>query len=140
MSKIKICPACNQKNKVTEPICEYCFSDISSVAITEEKNKGNCFIELVLLKDKTKKITILKDSFVGRDGNGSELLYFYETVSRFHAKFYFTENRWYIEDNQSTNGTYHNDVKLAVGEKVPLQSGDQIYLSSSVGFEVVIYR
>lgn len=49
-----------------------------------------------------------------------------ETISQFHAKIDYIENNYYIEDLNSTNGTYVNDEILSYKERKILQSGDVI--------------
>ena len=44
-------------------------------------------------------------------------------ISRRHAKFYYEEGTWRIEDTKSTNGILVNGVKKA---KATLQEGDMI--------------
>ena len=47
-----------------------------------------------------------------------------ETISQFHAKIDYFEKNYYIEDMNSTNGTYVNDELLNYKEKRILSSGD----------------
>lgn len=47
-------------------------------------------------------------------------------VSRQHARFLRREEGWYIEDLQSTNGTYVNEVRLLPHRPVRLHSGDLV--------------
>ena len=49
-----------------------------------------------------------------------------ETISQFHAKFEYSKEKYYIEDLNSTNGTFVNDELLAYKEKKELSSGDVI--------------
>ena len=49
-----------------------------------------------------------------------------DTISQFHAKFDYVEEHYYIEDMNSTNGTYVNDESLNYKEKRKLSSGDLI--------------
>ena len=48
-------------------------------------------------------------------------------VSRKHCRIAFDE-RWYIEDSGSKNGTYVNDRVIAVGKRAPLRDGDKVSL------------
>lgn len=57
-----------------------------------------------------------------------------EYVSSRHAKIYFEEGRYVIEDLNSTNGTYLNETKI-VNKKI-LQLGDIIKLAD-VTFKVI---
>ena len=47
-----------------------------------------------------------------------------ETVSQFHAKFDYFDKSYYIEDMNSTNGTFVNDEMLNYKEKRVLTAGD----------------
>ena len=47
-----------------------------------------------------------------------------ETISQFHAKFEYVDKKYYIEDLNSTNGTYVNDELLNYKEKRLLSAGD----------------
>jgi pSer/pThr/pTyr-binding forkhead associated (FHA) protein len=39
---------------------------------------------------------------------------------------------WQLEDLNSTNGSFLNEARLAPGQPVPLQNGDQIRLGTLV--------
>jgi len=47
-----------------------------------------------------------------------------ETISQFHAKFDYMDKQYYIEDMNSTNGTYVNDEILNYKQKRALSPGD----------------
>lgn len=47
-----------------------------------------------------------------------------ETISQFHAKIDYIDGRYYIEDMNSTNGTYVNDKILNYKERKQLYAGD----------------
>ena len=52
------------------------------------------------------------------------------TVSAVHARLYFRQNQWWVEDNESSNGSFLNDIPI----KTPtvLTSGDQLKLGSYI--------
>lgn len=52
-----------------------------------------------------------------------------QSVSNFHAKIYFEDGRYMLEDIDSTNGTFINGVKV---DKKSLQPGDEISISQTV--------
>ncbi len=58
-------------------------------------------------------------------------------VSRYHAKLTKEDNRYYITDLNSTNGTFTNNVLLATYEKKEIIHGDRIALAN-LGFEFQI--
>lgn len=49
-----------------------------------------------------------------------------DTISQFHAKIEYQDGKYYIEDMNSTNGTYVNEELLNYKERRILQSGDII--------------
>ena len=52
-----------------------------------------------------------------------------DTVSRIHAKITIEDGCYYMEDMNSTNGTYHNGELLNYMEKVKLEKNDRIVFS-----------
>lgn len=51
-------------------------------------------------------------------------------ISRMHARIYLKDNEYYLEDLNSTNGTYKNGLKLKPYEQKKLSKGDEIRLAS----------
>ena len=49
-----------------------------------------------------------------------------DTISTFHAEIAYNEDAYYIEDLNSTNGTYLNDIPVNYKEKEKLSPGDVI--------------
>jgi pSer/pThr/pTyr-binding forkhead associated (FHA) protein len=125
----KICPSCGTKNPINEMLCINCMADISSVSIdkdidtienltdkkietqnqnfniNQEKNK----LELVLVENKELKIEIVNNGIIGRYHLGKEIFQKLpnpKLISREHANIFFKNNKWYIRDLNSTNGTY----------------------------------
>lgn len=50
------------------------------------------------------------------------------SVSRMHAKFFALDNAVWMQDLNSTNGTYHNGLRLRPNEKVMLETEDEVGL------------
>lgn len=65
---------------------------------------------------------------LGRDSR-NEIVIDSDTVSRSHAKVYFDENRIFIKDLKSTNGTRVNDLEI---NTCVLQNGDHIKIGSCI--------
>ena len=63
------------------------------------------------------------DGFIGR-----------ETISRIHSRLFVKENRLFISDANSTNGTFVNGIQIQPGEEVEIFQGDRI-LFADVGYE-----
>jgi len=64
---------------------------------------------------------------IGR-GEGNDIRLAATTVSREHAVLVHVEGRWCIEDVGSANGTFVNDVRVALGAAHPLRHGDRVRL------------
>jgi serine/threonine protein kinase len=70
---------------------------------------------------------------IGRT-NGNDLIIQGRTVSRRHARLFFDNGRWYLEDLQSANGTLVNNMR--VYQPVALNDGDVI----NFGDEIVVFN
>lgn len=58
-------------------------------------------------------------------------------VARHQATFFYEHETWFLMDNQSTNGTWLNDVKIEPGKKYELAANDEIDFARS---EKVIFE
>jgi len=132
------------------------MADISTADIVEEKHttetkyeenklstedEYKTIVEIsgrLILKHEKFLIEVFPGDVVGRHAKGKHHLKHYPTVSRIHAKFYKEADEWYVEDLNSTNGTYVNDKRITT--KTKIEDGDIIKLSSSVVFKVVIEK
>jgi len=77
----------------------------------------------------------LKDSVsIGR-GTNNDLVMESSAVSREHAAVNFQDDRWFLEDRGSFNGTYLNGTRVVPGTPLPLRHADRI----SVGTETFIF-
>lgn len=70
---------------------------------------------------------------IGRN-NGNDLIIPGRTVSRRHARLWFSDGYWYLEDLQSGNGTTVNNVRIY--QSIILNNGDVI----SFGDEIVVFN
>ena len=71
---------------------------------------------------------------VGRDP-ACELYLEDKTISAHHARLYYQDSQWWLEDQQSTNGTFLNQEQ--VFEPMVLTSGDRLRCGQ-VEFQVMI--
>lgn len=72
----------------------------------------------------TTKITD-QEIIIGRDPGQSNLIISEPTVSKIHCMLYSKENKIYIKDNESTNGTFVNNKRITETE---VKSNDVIFL------------
>ena len=63
-----------------------------------------------------------EDTTIGRHPNCS-LTISQPSVSRRHARLWFDQGSWFVEDLQSSNGTYVNDKRI---NRTPLKDGDEL--------------
>ena len=65
-------------------------------------------------------------AFIGREGEGADLCIPGRSVSRMHARVERVEEDYYLEDLNSTNGTFLNGELLEYRQKVKLSPRDRI--------------
>ncbi len=65
---------------------------------------------------------------IGRDVQNAVVLD-YESVSRRHARLVRRDSAWWVLDNNSTNGTYVNDLPT---REAPLRNGDRIKIGDVI--------
>ena len=53
-------------------------------------------------------------------------------VSRKHARLEKLAGQWFLEDLESTNGTFHNGRRLMKGERVALSGGDEVAFANAL--------
>jgi pSer/pThr/pTyr-binding forkhead associated (FHA) protein len=80
------------------------------------------------------EVELTAEFAIGRSDD-SDLQIERTTVSRAHALVTESEERWFIEDRGSFNGTFVNGERIQPGAKVPLRHGDRIGL----GEESVVF-
>ena len=117
------------------------MADLTGVEATQDINVPEEEKTVVV----TNHITLVGEGFsiivkdgdvVGRQGVGAENLKSFKTVSRRHARFFKEEGKWFVEDLNSTNGTFVNDEPVPPNQKREINDGDTIKLSSQAIFRV----
>ena len=64
---------------------------------------------------------------IGTDPGGNDFVFEGNPlVSRHHAAIYSIRNKYYLEDLQSTNGTWINGERIPAGKKTELHGGDRV--------------
>lgn len=136
----KICPSCGFKNPEEEIVCKKCMTDLTGVEIVQDDNvpeeKTVATTNYITLVGEGFSIVVRDGDVVGRQGMGAENLKNFKTVSRKHARFSKDGGRWFIEDLNSTNGTFVNDQLVPPNQKREINDGDTIKLSSQVALRV----
>lgn len=68
--------------------------------------------------------------FVGTDSRNVQGVLQSRTVSRVHAKFFFEKDHLFLEDFNSTNGTYLNHRMVPMNTPVELHPGDRVVFAT----------
>lgn len=73
-----------------------------------------------------KVIELSGDTTIGRDPQYADIVIDRPAVSRLHCTLHEdpVTGRWYIEDKESTNGTFLNDRRLEPHQPTPIKTGD----------------
>jgi pSer/pThr/pTyr-binding forkhead associated (FHA) protein len=80
-------------------------------------------LKLSNMFDNSSKLFSSPEIYIGRDGNANFIVND-DSVSNIHNRIFWKEHAFWIEDLNSTNGTFLNDEKLV--SPVTLYSGDII--------------
>ena len=71
-----------------------------------------------------KTVAIQDGSRLGKSAQKANIVIPDKTVSGLHCSFHYVATKgWIIKDEESTNGTYINAVRLTSGGTAPLQNG-----------------
>ena len=153
MALVKICPSCGGENNINTTLCDNCMADISGVKpidtdapeekVSPTENFADSSATVIERKrflhftasDGSGGFTTASGDVIGRESEGREYLTSHMTVSRRHAKLTFNGS-WLIEDLNSLNGTYINEIRIAPNESHKINSGDSVALSHSCIFTV----
>jgi pSer/pThr/pTyr-binding forkhead associated (FHA) protein len=154
MEKYKICKRCGAHNPIDEIMCIECMGIEFIYPDENEQNTNNSIdineqtyldsnSEKTYLDEEKKLFIIFEDkeflvdnnTIIGRENFLKEILQNYKTVSRSHAKFTYDGENWYIQDLNSTNGTFVNGEKI---NNKKLLNNDIINLSTKFTFKVKI--
>jgi pSer/pThr/pTyr-binding forkhead associated (FHA) protein len=133
-----------EEDTQTKPIVETSAPAVHSPGLTEQVPVGDRIIPgeepatqrlsaeacLECLSVPGFKFTVQPNATIGRKGIISvKPLPNSQYISRIHATFLHEAGVWYIRDENSTEGTCVNGIKISPGIKQPLKNGDQIALA-----------
>ena len=152
MEFVKLCPACGEKNPVSEVICRVCMTNLASVSpvsaeSAEPEPAGDvpasertiCATPTVLTLSRLsdgRSVAVADGDVLGREGETRAFFENFRTVSRRHARVVFLDG-WRIEDLGSTNGTWLNGRRLEAGRPYPLKDKDAVSLSLACELRVI---
>ncbi|MBN1113883.1 MAG: FHA domain-containing protein [Oligoflexia bacterium] len=96
----------------------------------------NVYLEQVKGDDPGSSVTLKKGTTkVGR--KEGDIVFNSKRVSSVHAEFHFSGTRVFVQDRNSTNGTYVNDMRI---ERTALKDGDLISFGATGDKASMIYR
>jgi hypothetical protein len=164
MEQVRVCPFCRHENTTEAEECTNCGAPFASDITTTLKVPGEFADEVSrpdLIVRRTKlpvgsialyvmgeKLPLLVDSkgqptILGRNAQGAPVpgmvdLSKYQAhmlgVSRQHAAITFSDDGFTIEDLNSSNGTWINEIKLAPNQPRMLRNGDVVRLGQLIIF------
>ncbi len=107
--------------------------------VGDEATGNDCLVIIYAPEPNLLGKRFVLDRAVVRAGRGSDNTIVLEgdSVSRRHARFEKRNNRWWVLDLRSTNGTYVNEDQVEVPEEAPfgdrvLGSGDRIKIGPAI--------
>ncbi len=131
------CGAANPSTRLFCTSCGYELSDSRAAADRFVGSNGRPMLARLTIKNGQmggRSYLFHQDmTTIGRT-NGNDLIISGRTVSRRHARLWFDNGRWYLEDLQSANGTLVNNVRIF--QPAQLNDGDLI----SFGDELVVFN
>ena len=111
-----------------------------SDAERSEGSEGTVYVDLTseeklrrLENESGKVIYELKDDscIIGTKHEDADLVIDEKGISRMHARIFSKDEDYFLEDLNSTNGTFKNGLKLKPYEQKKLSKGDEIRLAAS---------
>jgi serine/threonine protein kinase len=134
------CFRCGAPNPSTRLYCTTCGDDLSNKRASADRflgPNGRPILSLLTMQNGPtagRSYRFHQDvTTIGRT-NGNDLVIAGRTVSRRHARLWFRDGRWFLEDLQSANGTLVNNVRIH--QPAVLNDGDVI----NFGDEVVVFN
>jgi len=93
---------------------------------TDKKTDGSLQTSIIIKDISKDEIQVFRDNeiFIGRDELAQIRLQHDESVSNIHARIFHKEENWWVEDLQSTNGTFLNEEPIVT--PTIIVAGDQI--------------
>ncbi|MBN1208070.1 MAG: GGDEF domain-containing protein [Myxococcaceae bacterium] len=102
---------------------------ITTVKAPSATNRDCCLVQIHGPELGKKYVLDDQEHTIGRDEN-NQIVVELDNVSRRHAKISTKQGRMFVEDLNSTNGTYLNDQEVHHAQ--PLRSGDLIKVGGSI--------
>lgn len=122
------CPSCEEINPPGSKECKRCSLPLEDIAPVDNNEPGESGERHLILKLASgHEITVKDGDIIGRYNIAPDNL----KVSKVHAKFTLENGKWCIEDLNSTNGTFLNNVRILTNNTVELRAGQKLSFSRS---------
>lgn len=95
---------------------------LKSLALNDSR-KSRPYLEIIKGDDEGKIYLLNKDEFVIGRQEDCDIAVTDLEISRHHLRLYIENNRWFVQDLSSTNGTYLNKLRV---DRYRLNPGDRI--------------
>jgi two-component system cell cycle response regulator len=102
---------------------------ISNVKAPNAASRDCCLVQIHGPELGKKYVIGMEDCVIGRDEQ-SYIVVDLDNVSRRHARIFGSQDRMFVEDLKSTNGTFLNDQEVLGAQ--PLRSGDLVKVGGSI--------
>ncbi|MDI6807613.1 MAG: FHA domain-containing protein [Candidatus Eisenbacteria bacterium] len=119
-----LCSFCSRENREGSFFCAECGAKLHFTEIPPAK-----LMPANRTSGQTTWQIANRVSYVGRDAS-NDIVFPEEAVSKKHAKITFADGKFYLEDLESSNGTFVNGERLA--GRAALKDGDVIRLGSVI--------
>lgn len=110
----------SQKKKEVEPVPE----EAATCIIREGQSNGMAVLVSTRPEQYENILLYREETHVGKEVRKADVCINNDTVSRIHAKIIRREEKYYLTDLNSTNGTWLNGKRIAPSEAVELEEGD----------------
>lgn len=109
-----------KKKKEMEPVPE----EAATCIIREGQSNGMAVLVSTRPEQYENILLYREETHVGKEARKADVCINNDTVSRIHAKIIRREEKYYLTDLNSTNGTWLNGKRIAPSEAVELEEGD----------------
>lgn len=100
----------------------------ATVVLCEGEEEYQPHLSLISMNPRERNsVVLMNDSYIiGKLKNKSDVCVDHPSISRIHARIEKEGGSYYLQDMNSTNGTFVNGRRLGVNEKVEIQLSDEI--------------
>ncbi|MCX6345915.1 MAG: FHA domain-containing protein, partial [Armatimonadetes bacterium] len=123
------CPVCHTPNPLSETYCTDCGFMLNSAPVAIDDMPQAASYGKLVATDGTIEFSLNDgENSVGREN--ADVLLSHNTVSRKHGRVFVESGVVYVEDLNSTNGTYVSGAKIEQGVKTELKDGAEVTFGS----------